>query len=152
VLTDGRISTYILREAAGLSQVFVYFRAQTQPYLGLPDNCYFVELSPAFHRLTRRLAASNLVLKEGATPSTPPILTWWRERVTWYTWLDASLEAILRVITDRWYNSTWTNVITWDIANPLWQTAPQNYLGFSMGGTDASNQMWIDDTLVYKRA
>lgn len=151
-LMDGRLTTYVLSEHAVYRSIVIFFRSQQSPHLGLPANTYRFTASYASTILDRLTGGSQFDITTGSPPVSWDINEWHRFRFTWYTWLDANLEPILRAIIDQEVNAVWQQLLLWDIANPLWQTSPTNLIGIQLGGSHAGTQVWIDDTLVYKRA
>lgn len=150
-LKDGRLTTYRLHEHNTYGHFWLFMRAQTQPTNELPPNCYFFYNLHSTLELWRRVWGANSGLTAIAFDPPQSINTWYRWRYTWYTWLDASLNPVLRFQAERQEAGIWKLWLQYDEPNPRWQDSAINLIGMQLGGYTAITQFWIDDTEIFTR-
>lgn len=151
-IPQGRVITYERLQGTVIDDLWFYFRTQVIPINGFPANTYILTLVHSVYTLIQTVAGGNTSLKTGNLTYTRNAGTWYRHRLTFYTFINASLQTTLRVSFDTWVAGTWVQQFTWDIAPPLWEGSATNRIGFMVRGTSITNYHWLDDTEIWKRA
>lgn len=151
-LSEGRITTHFRINPLVDKFWRIYFRTQAKPTTDSPLNSYFIFYTSTGDSVWKRVNGVDTNLFAGTPHTSWAADTWYQIRLTWYLWLTETLEPILRILFDLWEAGAWTNLINFDIANPLWQDTPTNLIGFKNPGDAAAKRFWIDDTVIYRRS
>ena len=149
-IKQGRLVTYFNWKHLTLCRTHLLARAQTQPYLGEPANCYKLLVINDRMQLHCRLNGSATVLGEGFFSPQLAINTWYRVRFTWFEVPVEGQPPILRLQGDMFEYGLWQNYITYDDINNRWSGSAVNYIGFALEGVSVNAQCFIDDTEVYQ--
>jgi len=150
-IQEGRFITYHRTTHAIWQDWFVYFWTQAKPINRFPANTYFIRFLTADITLGYMLNDAWNSIKVMPRDYEWNINTWYRYRVTWFTFLDASLETALKVIVDIEQAGEWVEKMNYNITDPLWLASDTKLVGFDFRGSDTSPS-WIDDTEIWERA
>ena len=128
----------------------IHFRVQALPTNEFPLNCYIIEVTGATWYLVRRLNGSDTTLFSGSLTYTWNTDQWYYHRLTFYEYLNASLDPILRVIFETEIAGSWVEQCNKDISSPLWSGSATNLIGMHVIGAAPTDRIWTDDTEVWE--
>lgn len=151
-IPEGRIITQLRARTSQDSRLFVFFRGQALPVLPLPANCYWFYILETRARLYQRVSDTDTSLIDAPLTFARSLNTWNNWRFTWYLWLDAILTKFLRCIIEAYLAGTWTTQLDFNISTPLWESSPTNRIGFRHLSNEDTPAVWLDDTIIYRRA
>lgn len=150
-IPDGRLITYerFLLDAG--KEIRIYFRCQALPTNDIPSNTYELRFAANQCILYQRLASVYLQLAIEDLSYARNINTWYHQRLSFYSWLNASLETVLTITLDTEIAGSWVQQLTHDIIDPLWQDSANNRIGIALTGLHPAFTQWLDDTEVWRK-
>lgn len=148
---DGRFVDWYRWNASAYMDKYILFRAQDVPPLAIPQDCYWLHLRNDYVRLYTRIAG---VANEIATGHFIPDLsanTWYRFRMTFYSYLGADLVEVMRAIFEIEIAGEWVEKFNIEDSANLHKDSEVNRIGFMLRVRYATLQQWVDDTEIWKK-
>lgn len=149
-IESGRFITYHRAHHDLYERLFVFFWSQAVPINSDTLDCYRIHFFRQDIKLEKVVDGISTTLETVARDYEWNIDTWYRYRVTWFTFIQADLTTALRVIVDIEQASAWVEKMTFDISDPLWLASDTKLTGFFIYGSDTSPSH-IDDTEIWEK-
>lgn len=150
-IPEGRLITYTLIESLGQKSLAWFFRAQALPPAANPQDCYDFEMTATQILLRKIVAGSSATLKTENLTYTWNFMQWYHYRMTWYEFIDANLDPVLRCTFETQIGAEWVEQLTHDIPNPLWSDSATNLVGMLTHAYTPAKRQFIDDTEIWEK-
>lgn len=151
-IPDGRLTTYYRFGYTSNSIISLMFKIQALNDYSLPANCYRASIDYTSWSIRRRIAAADTYMAFAAFSPNLAANAWHRFRIAWWHWLDAALTPQLSVTLERWVTGAFVQIGSFTEANPPNYGSTTNHIAILMPALTWDTWMWIDDTIVERKA
>lgn len=150
-IPDGKFLEYWRYSHTSYDEHMVYFRTQALPIDSMPADCYYFRTTSSEWKLLRRVDDHDTELDGGTYPTEIPAHTWVHFRITFYQYLNAPLNNVLRIICEIDKGEGWETLTEVDDTNNQWAESEVNRIGFAIQSYRDTERCYIDNTEIWRR-